>query len=181
MKLNVTLETVREAAMYWVNQFDALDYGIIERLMTVDPDGWREVTTPCVSDRVYVFNAPDGSETGEGEIVSRDDENEDCYNVQMDSSGTIQSICDKYFEVQRNSVLPVWSKMWSFGDYFDKEWIRRPGSIRDMSEAGFRIYESDEFGYFFGIDGGGYDFYEEHWIPLYKARGLHWHERDDDE
>lgn len=27
-----------------------------------------------------------------------------------------------------------------------------------------------------GIDGAGYDFYEAHWIPLYEARGLHWHE-----
>ena len=45
-----------------------------------------------------------------------------------------------------------------------------------MSNCGFRIYESEEFGYFFGIDGAGYDFYESHWEPLYKARGLHWHD-----
>ena len=38
------------------------------------------------------------------------------------------------------------------------------------------MYESGEFGYFFGIDGAGYDFYECHWIPLYKARGLQWHD-----
>lgn len=181
MKLNVTLETVREAAMYWANQFDALDCGIIKRLMTADPDGWREVTVPRELNKVYVFEAPDGCETGEGEIVSRDDENEDYYNVQMDGTGTIQSVCKDCFKVQRDSILPMWGKMWSFSDYFDKEWIERPSSIRAMSEAGFRIYESDEFGYFFGIDGGGYDFYEKHWIPLYKARGLHWHERDDDE
>ena len=45
-----------------------------------------------------------------------------------------------------------------------------------MSECGFRIFESEEFGYFFGIDGAGYDFYEQHWLPLYKARGLKWHD-----
>ena len=36
-------------------------------------------------------------------------------------------------------------------------------------------------GYFFGIDGAGYSFYEEHWIPLYKARGLQWHKENEEE
>lgn len=45
-----------------------------------------------------------------------------------------------------------------------------------MSEYGFRIFESGEFGYWFGIDGAGYDFYKSHWIPLYKKRGLKWHD-----
>ena len=26
------------------------------------------------------------------------------------------------------------------------------------------------------MDGCGYDFYLEHWVPLYKARGLKWHD-----
>ena len=49
-----------------------------------------------------------------------------------------------------------------------------------MADCGFRIYESEEFGYFFGIDGAGYSFYEEHWIPLYKQRGLQWHKTDEE-
>jgi len=28
-----------------------------------------------------------------------------------------------------------------------------------------------------GIDGAGYDFHEDHWIPLYLALGYGWHER----
>ena len=48
--------------------------------------------------------------------------------------------------------------------------------IRVMSDCGFRIYQHEEWGYFFGIDGAGYDFYSEHWIPLYKSRGLQWHD-----
>ena len=44
-----------------------------------------------------------------------------------------------------------------------------------MADCGFRIYEQEDYGYIFGIDGAGYDFYEAHWIPLYKARGLKWH------
>lgn len=45
-----------------------------------------------------------------------------------------------------------------------------------MSDCGFRVYQHEEWGFFFGIDGAGYDFYSEHWIPLYKRRGLRWHD-----
>ena len=47
-----------------------------------------------------------------------------------------------------------------------------------MIECGFVVCESIDYGYFFGIDGGGYDFYNAHWLPLYKARGLQWHEEE---
>jgi hypothetical protein len=32
-----------------------------------------------------------------------------------------------------------------------------------------------------GINGGGYDFYESHWIPLYLALGYQWHDTAQDE
>jgi hypothetical protein len=66
--------------------------------------------------------------------------------------------------------------MWSFGDSADDYWLSDMDGIAIMSRCGFRIYESEEFGYFFGIDGAGYSFYDEHWVPLYRARDLHWHD-----
>lgn len=83
---------------------------------------------------------------------------------------------DDYYD-----VLPMWGTMWSFGDGIDDDWLSGEfgeDGLKLMSECGFRIYEHEEFGYFFGIDGAGYDFYEAHWIPLYKARGLHWHNEE---
>ena len=78
-----------------------------------------------------------------------------------------------------DSVLPMWGWMWSFGDSCDEEWLE--DNIGTMSKLGFRIYCHDEFGYWFGIDGAGYSFMDEHFIPLYKARGLHWHKEEGDE
>ena len=60
--------------------------------------------------------------------------------------------------------------MWSFYENDDQYWIEDPENVRIMSKCGFRVYKSLEFGYFFGIDGAGYDFYSQHWIPLYEAR-----------
>ena len=77
-----------------------------------------------------------------------------------------------------DDYLPMWGTMWSFGDSTDDWWLEEKDGIEVMSKCGFRIYESDEYGYFFGIDGAGYNFYDEHWIPLYEARGLQWHEEE---
>ena len=72
----------------------------------------------------------------------------------------------------------MWGTMWSFGDTCDDYWLSDEDGIQVMSEHGFRIYEHEEFGYFFGIDGAGYNFYEHHWQPLYDARGLQWHDKE---
>lgn len=68
--------------------------------------------------------------------------------------------------------------MWQFSEDVDDWWLENRDGLKVMSRLGFRIYESENYGYFFGIDGCGYDFYSAHWIPLYKARGLQWHDTE---
>jgi len=74
--------------------------------------------------------------------------------------------------------LPMWGTMWSFGDSADDYWLEEEDGLELMAECGFRIYEQEDFGYLFGIDGAGYSFMDNHWIPLYKARGLQWHREE---
>lgn len=88
------------------------------------------------------------------------------------------TVFDEDDEDDYREFLPMWGTMWSFSDPVDEWWLEEKGGIETMSKLGFRIYHHEEWGYFFGIDGAGYDFYEEHWIPLYKARGLHWHKEE---
>lgn len=68
----------------------------------------------------------------------------------------------------------MWGNVWTFGEWLDKEWAEE--HLQEISDCGFRIYQHDDIGLFIGIDGAGYDFYEAHWIPLYKSRSLKWHE-----
>ncbi len=168
--------TVREAAQEWVKTFDAIQRGMIEKLMSCDYDGWHEVTLPNTGDRVYVYELPDdGSfKANSGEILGFDEEKGE-YRILLDDEKVV-FVAEDEFEVEHDDTLPMWNTMWSFGDMCDTRWLENKEGIRKMSERGFRVYESDEFGYFFGIDGCGYDFYEEHWIPLYRARGLQWHD-----
>ena len=101
----------------------------------------------------------------------------DLMNYNIDSWREV-TVYGEEDEDDYRDFLPMWGTMWSFGDSVDDWWLEEEDGIEIMSECGFRIYEHDEHGYFFGIDGAGYDFYEAHWIPLYKARGLQWHDEE---
>lgn len=166
--------TVRDAAELWVREFNAIPQGMIAKLMQNDPDDWQEVTKPAKGDRVYVYEVD--AEEHTGKIMSYDEES-DLYAVKLDG-GKLLSLTSGDFEVEYDDGLPMWGTMWSFGDPCDDWWLENDNGIRVMSECGFRIYKHEEFGYFFGIDGAGYDFYEAHWCPLYKARGLKWHDEE---
>ena len=170
------IKTIREATEYWTREFNAIPQEMLARLMETDPGEWQEVIKPSVGDRVYVYEIPDELETLEhgGTIQSYDKENE-LYRVELYDGKTVSAAEDD-FEVERDDLLPMWGTMWSFGNSCDHYWLEEENGIRKMSECGFRIYYHEEFGYFFGIDGAGYDFYEQHWEPLYKARGLQWHD-----
>ena len=169
--------TIEEAARKWVGEMNAIPYGMIEKLMSIEDDDISEVTEPAIGDRVYVFNLPEeyAGNDDEGEIEDILHEENACI-IKLDD-GTSVKVCRNDLEVEYYSALPMWGTLWMFGDSADDWWLEKDDGIKKMSECGFRVYESEEFGYFFGIDGAGYDFYEAHWIPLYKARGLKWHDR----
>lgn len=166
--------TISDAAHSWVREMNAYPQDMIDTLIKAKPDDWSEVTTPRRCDRVYVFNLPEGCESndGSGEI---EDAVRDTYIVKLDDGTTIETK-EEDFEVERDDFLPMWGWMWSFGDSADDYWLEELDGVEQMSRCGFRVYHNEEWGYFFGIDGAGYDFYSEHWIPAYKARGLEWHD-----
>lgn len=88
----------------------------------------------------------------------------------------IDSVYELTTPDEYDDFLPMWSTMWTFGESLDEDWARE--NIEIMQDCGFRVYENDDFGIIFGIDGAGYNFYESHWIPLYKARELKWHDEN---
>lgn len=170
--------TVSDAAREWVREFNAIPTDMVEMLMAADPDDWSEITVPGPGSRVYVYASESSCEEdyGPGEAAGYDEES-GLYEVRLDS-GALLSLEERDFDLEWDSVLPMWSTMWSFRELLDDEWLDS-GGIAIMSRCGFRVYQSERFGYFFGIDGCGYDFYESHWVPLYKARGLRWHDQEE--
>ncbi len=163
-------------------QFNSFPQSMISKLVDSDINNWHEVTKPSLGQRVYV-NLPEEKSDGTpyegsenyGEILER--VNEDTYIIKLYDGESIM-VEEDDFELYEYAFLPMWGEMWQFKDPIDDFWLKEMDGIQVMSDCGFRIYESEEFGYFFGIDGAGYDFYESHWIPLYKKRGLQWHDSE---
>lgn len=168
-------DTIKEATQAWVREMNAIPMGVVEKLMGEDYEGVREITPPSLYDRVYIFR---GEYRGNcGRIESYDNVHE-VYVVNLDDGGTVQ-VEENEFDREDYGGLPMWGTMWAFGDSCDNWWLEN-GGLQLMADCGFRIYEQEDYGYIFGIDGAGYDFYESHWIPLYKARGLHWHKKEEE-
>lgn len=85
-------------------------------------------------------------------------------------------IAVNYYDVdlEHDGWLPMWSTLWTFKNSSDERWVRE--NLEIVAECGFRIFEDQkESKIYIGIDGAGYNFYDTHWIPLYKRRGLMWH------
>lgn len=175
--------TINDATHKWVNEFNAIPQGMIKKLIENDIDSWHERTMPYYGDSVRLYEIPE-KDKNENEYTGGENKGEiidilqEYYLVRL-YDGVEVLIKDRNFEVIRKSFLPIWGTMWSFKDLCDQRWIKETG-IKSMSECGFRIYEHTEWGFFFGIDGAGYDFYEQHWIPLYHKRGLQWHSEKTD-
>lgn len=169
---------IKEACQLWVQRdMNVISQSIfqkafIERERGIDE--FREITPPSVYDRVYCDNGESGYIT---ETITNEDENEIKYKIKLDNDDEIV-LDDSEFEVEHDDILPMWGTMWQFDGMIDNDWLDDSENRQKMADCGFRIYETDEDGIFFGIDGAGYDFYESHWIPLYKERGLQWHDKE---
>lgn len=166
-------ETIEEACREWVNTFNQVPQQVLEKLISYG-DYIEELTPPSLYDRVYIYA---GEHAGEhGEIVETNYDGEDnLYRVKLDWEEDTESVISSdCFEVERDGFFPMWSTMWTFGSNFDEDYAR--DHLQEMADCGFRIYEQEDYGLLFGIDGAGYSFFDEHWIPLYKAFGLRWHE-----
>lgn len=169
-------ETLTEACRAWVGEMHHIPMSVVEKLIRFNESDIVEVTPPSMYDIVEVYN---DEVKGLGEIVDTNwNGEEDLYMVKMDKDpNNPQFIYRNDLEVVRESGLPMWGTMFAFTDTCDNDWLEN--NLQAVADCGFRIYESEDYGYIFGIDGAGYDFYEAHWIPLYKARGFHWHKTDD--
>lgn len=168
------IRTIKDATEEWVSRMNAFPHGMIKELVHNDIDSWYEVTAPTSGDRVWVNGYKLRENCG---VIFDYNEDTEIYHILLDDDTQVYCAKDD-FEVDRDSFLPMWGTLWNFGNFCDDYWLEDEDGIRKMSECGFRIYHHEEWGYFFGIDGAGYDFYSEHWIPLYKARGLQWHDTE---
>lgn len=169
-------DTEREAAYGWVKEFNATPIEMIKKCWEADIDSWSEITP--ISEGCTVWSN-EYQESAEVIQITKDDDGKEHVIICLHYNGEEVDTTIDDLSREEYSYFPMWGWMWSLGDTTDVWWLEN--NLEKVAACGFRIYESEEFGYFLGIDGAGYDFYESHWIPLYKARGLRWHKTKEDD
>jgi hypothetical protein len=166
----------KDAVRQWVGEFNAIPQALIEKAYNFDEIYEMELTPipkkyecdTCSEEFDKDFFENEAGETSDGDKLCpsclEGNEESDAYIVEEEDYDSVEY------------GLPMWGTMWTFSSSLDSDWALNHLDI--MADLGFKVYESDELGVFFGINGAGYDFYEAHWNELYKARGLRWHRED---
>lgn len=156
----------QQAVEMWVGYLNNVPKDIIERLYLEGEGQLEEINQLHKGLHVRI-----GHLNLSGPVVELDKENK-TVTVNVEGTEIKASIHDI---VDERSPLPSWETMWTFNNNFELKWVSE--NIDTLNQLGFRVYEDSEKGHvFIGIDGGGYDFFEKHWEPLYDAMGLNWHE-----
>lgn len=160
-------KTTREAVIAWVDTLNQIPTEMLQIVIDSDPNDWEEETLPTTGSIVWYKNK-------EYEVIDADT---DSCTIKLDSRENLV-LSNREVKLAVDSLLPRSNAMWSFDDPVDTESALGEGAF-SMSQLGFRVYRSEKFGYFFGIDGGGYDYYAKHWTPLYKMLGMRWSDEDE--
>lgn len=172
--------TKNEAVESMVKEFNAIKLSLIEKAFP-DCMGLEEITPTTVEtgDSVeYNGNEYDLNDTYDLKVVDIDGEKltlELCDGDDIETYGATIVVDRDDCEIEekyRDSYLPMWGWMWTL-DSCTEYWIRH--NLEETADMGFRIYEDEDGDIYIGIDGAGYDFYDAHWMPLYDAMGLQWH------
>jgi len=104
--------------------------------------------------------------------------------MDLDDSGYIpKDMTENEIDEAKNELMDqqreiMWSTLFEAKDNTIKDWILE-NYEKIIKGAGFTIIDLSrenegeyETGVFLGVNGAGYDFYEAHWIPLYKIFGV---------
>ena len=155
-----------EAVERMVNQeFNTIPLRLIEKAYP-EIDGWENITHLKSGDVVEYLG-------DYYELITVLEENE---IVIEDAEGNKQTVDIAEIYKDDEIIFPMWSTVWQAVG-FQSEWIGR--NLDKVANCGFEIYEAEDLdGYIIGVNGAGYDFYEAHWVPLYEAQGLKWHNED---
>ena len=82
-----------------------------------------------------------------------------------DSYEEIEILASPYNN-QETPIIPYWGYVYLPSTIYHDKILENPNVISE--KALFIVYYTEDIGVYLGINGGGYDFYERHWLPLYE-------------
>jgi len=157
--LTINLNTAYEQAMYYVNKhFNFVPL----QLITDDPYYFENILYPG-DEIIYEEYIQDLDEKYEQEKKI----------LQMSKEDILNS--DEFDTYKRESYPePVWGTVFGVDEFFVNSIYM---NVDKLYKLGLGVIDQPT-GYYIFVSGAGYDFYEHHWIPLFKE--LDWIQELDD-
>lgn len=165
--------TVRKATESWVGQFNHVPGSVIEKLGEID-----DSVILSNSDLFRLIASPTVDCLGCGLRYEGDLSLEELEQAHADGRGVACGHCSdndgSCWTLGLPDTFPCgWSTLFAPKDSSDIDWLR--DHAEEVAKLGFYVFDSEDFGVLLGIDAGGFDFYDAYWMPLYRLRGLRWH------
>jgi hypothetical protein len=166
---------MRAAAESWIDQFDRVPASVIEKMAQSD-----EAMTYYDSDSLRLVASPRIECTGCDATYEGERTLKELHELDQAGRGEACPFCEHNAGDDWMRGCPVnafpcaWGTLFTPRDRLDCEWVLEHAQA--VARLGFFVFESEDFGCLLGIDGAGFDFYDTFWIPLYRMRGLQWHE-----
>lgn len=158
----------REAIKAFANDFNFIEKELIKYVCNNTTANFIELTPRLYigNEVTYIDNVTGIEEVG---CISEIDNT----NNRIVVNGKIIDIYDIY--TMYNGFFPIYGTFFNPKELEIGNWIEN--NLEKVAKCGFRIYKYEETGsIYLGIDGCGYDFYKEHWEPLYDAIGIKCHD-----
>jgi hypothetical protein len=142
------------------------DFDALERIGRPEDPDLDEPDDPCIDE-------PDAGEMTATEYA----EALATYNAEMAPYREALAAYEKALEAHEEAVREFEEELHGFPVAWNCMWSPREsvygGQLEALTEAGFIVYAVSKhtdipygFDHVFGVDGAGYDFYDQHWRPL---------------
>lgn len=154
----MTKLTLKEAVQKFVGDFNHIPQELIKKAY---PNWYDELS--------FLSTVKECAECGCTEFFAEGGENEGDEDIHTCSSCGCTDFHNRH-------DMPMWGTFFNPKDTVDAHWIRE--NLDVMEELGIWVIDEEECGILLGMDSAGHDFYEAYWTPLYKARGLKWHDEE---
>ena len=169
--------SVREATEEWIREFSYVPGSVIEKLIQYDEsvswydsDAFRLVASPLVECMGCDGHYEGDLSLEELHAVDEDGKGIPCEHCQYNSG-------DEWRMARPQYAFPCgWGTLFAPKDNCDILWFRE--HAEEVAALGIFVFESEDWEIMLGIDGGGFNFYEAYWVPLYRLRGLRWHDHE---
>jgi hypothetical protein len=162
----------RMARLMLHQRFDIIPNVLFENHKKSINGEYDEILSPVIRDKICP-HCGDNDLTRTDEDI--DNDTWSCGNCDADAEST-----DLEYSDLEDGLLCGWPGAHAYS-WWTTEWNNNERFVDCAASAGFIVYEPQDFdGYVLSIDGGGYSFMDDHWIPLYLYLGFTWHEREPD-